>query len=47
MELLKSLCLLISRGALISMFVILFILPCLLIVFEPVVARTTLHWRQK
>lgn len=47
MELLKSLCLLISRGALISMFVILFILPCLLIVFEPVIGKTTLHWNKK
>ncbi len=47
MELLKSLCLLISRGALISMFVILFILPCLLILCEPVVAKTTLGWRPR
>lgn len=45
MELLRSMCLLISRGALISMFVIIFILPSLLIIFEPVIRRTTLHWR--
>lgn len=44
MELLKSICLLISRGALVSMFVIIFILPCLLILLEPVISRTTFHW---
>ncbi|MCI2047392.1 MAG: MMPL family transporter [Faecalibacterium sp.] len=44
MELLQSLCLLISRGALISMFVIINILPCLLILLEPVIEKTSLHW---
>lgn len=44
MELIKSLCLLISRGALISMAVILLVLPALLIVFAPVVQRTTWRW---
>lgn len=47
MELLQSICLLISRGALISMFVILFILPCLLILLAPVIEKTTLHWTSK
>ena len=44
MELIKSLCLLISRGALISMAVILLILPALLIVFAPLIQRTTSRW---
>jgi predicted RND superfamily exporter protein len=44
MELLRSICLLISRGALISMAVILFVLPCLLILLDPVIEHTTLHW---
>ena len=44
MELISSLCHLISRGALISMAVIILILPALLIVFAPVIAHTTRHW---
>ena len=44
MELISSLCELISRGALISMLVIILILPALLIVFAPVIARTTRRW---
>ena len=44
MELLKSICLLISRGALVSMFVIIVILPCLLQLLDPLIRRTTLHW---
>ena len=46
MDLIKSLCLLISRGALISMFAILVILPALLLVFHKTIARTTKHWPQ-
>ena len=44
MELIQSLCLLISRGALISMAVILLVLPAVLIVFAPVIRKTTYHW---
>ncbi len=47
MELLKSICLLISRGALISMFVIIVILPCLLQLLDPLIRYTTLHWLGK
>ena len=47
MELLKSICLLISRGALISMFVIIFILPCLLMLLDPLIKRTTISWLGK
>ena len=44
MDILKSLCALISRGALISMGVILIVLPCLLITFEPIIRKTTRRW---
>ncbi len=44
MELLQSLCLLISRGAIISMFVIIYVLPCLLILLEKVIEKTSRHW---
>lgn len=47
MELISSLCLLISRGALISMAVILLVLPALLIVTAPVIRKTTYHWLVK
>ncbi|MDD4850443.1 MAG: MMPL family transporter [Gemmiger sp.] len=47
MELLKSICLLIARGAVISMGVIIFVLPCLLILLEPVIRHTTLGWAKK
>ena len=43
-ELIQSLCLLISRGALISMITILFVLPSLLIIFSGVIEKTSLHW---
>ena len=41
LELIGSLCSLMSRGALISMFMIIFILPGLLLVFEPVIRKTS------
>lgn len=44
MELLSSLCRLISRGAILSMAVILLVLPSLLIICEPIIRRTTYHW---
>lgn len=43
-ELIKNLCLLISRGAVISMLVILFVLPALLILFSNVIKHTTIRW---
>lgn len=43
-KLIKSLCLLISRGAVISMFTILFVLPALLIIFSGLIEKTSLHW---
>ena len=47
MEILQSICLLIARGALISMVVIIFVLPSLLILFEPVIRHTTIGWAKK
>lgn len=44
MELLQSICLLISRGALISMVVILVVLPAALMLTDGIIRRTTLHW---
>ncbi len=47
MELIKSLCFLMARGALISMIVIIFILPSILIVSEKFIGFTTKGWKQK
>ena len=44
MQLLSNICLLISRGALISMAVILLVLPGLLILTAPIIRKTTWHW---
>ena len=41
------LCKLISRGALISMAVILLVLPALLVITEPILRKTTFHWLKK
>lgn len=43
-DLIRSLCALISRGALISMVMILLVLPALLVLFAPVIRKTTYHW---
>lgn len=43
-DLIKSLCLLIARGAVISMFVILFVLPALLILFSKLIEKSSYHW---
>ena len=45
MDLISSICLMLSRGAIISAFICMFILPSVLVTFEPVIAKTTLHWR--
>ncbi len=44
MELLQSICLLIARGALYSMVIIIFVLPCFLIIFEGFISHTTIGW---
>lgn len=43
-DLICSMCLLISRGAIISMLVILFVLPAMLVLCEPIIHKTTYHW---
>ena len=43
-KLLQSLCLLISRGALVSMLTIIIVLPTLLILFSKLFEKTSLHW---
>ena len=43
-ELLESICMLISRGALISMVVILLVLPAGLMLLDGLICRTTYHW---
>ena len=40
----KSLCLMMARGALISMGVILFVLPTLLILFSKLIEKTSFNW---
>lgn len=45
MDIVKSICLMLSRGAIISAIVSIFILPSVLCVFEPLIQKTTLHWR--
>lgn len=44
MDLIKSLCILLGRGALISIVVILTVLPALLLTFNPLIAKTTKGW---
>lgn len=44
MDLIKSLCGLMARGAIVSMIVILFVLPAILIVSEKVISKTTIGW---
>lgn len=45
LDLIKSLCFLMARGALISMAVIILVLPSLLMVFEKVINKTTMNWK--
>ncbi len=45
MDLISGICLMLSRGAVISALVCMLILPSVLVTFEPLIARTTLHWR--
>jgi predicted RND superfamily exporter protein len=44
-EMIKTLCTMLARGALISMVIIVFVLPALLVALESVINATTLHWR--
>ncbi|WP_200792847.1 efflux RND transporter permease subunit [Caldanaerobius fijiensis] len=46
-DMIRSLCEMLSRGAVISMFIILFILPSMLLLLEGLIARTTFGWGKK
>ncbi len=46
MDIVQSICLMLSRGAVISAIVCIFILPSVLVAFEPLINKTTLHWRK-
>lgn len=46
-NIIKTLTLMIARGALISMFVILFVLPAILLIFDKVIAKTSMNWEEK
>ena len=45
-EIISGICMMLARGSLISACVILFLLPAILAAFEPIIAKTTLHWRK-
>ena len=44
-EIISSICIMLARGSLISAAGILFLLPALLYLFEPVIHRTSFRWR--
>lgn len=44
-EIISSICMMLARGSLISALCILFLLPAILVLCEPLINRTTLHWR--
>jgi len=44
-EIISSICIMLARGSLISAVCILFLLPALLTVFEPVINKTSICWR--
>jgi len=44
-HMISSLCILMARGALISMAVVLLVLPSMLIIFDPVIIRTSLNFK--
>lgn len=44
-EMIKTLCEMLARGALISMVIIVFVLPALLVALEKVIDLTTLYWK--
>lgn len=46
MDLISTLTLMMGRGALVSMVIILTVLPALLLIFEPIVSKTTIGWKK-
>jgi len=47
LEMISSLCTLISRGAIISMMVVIIILPAVLIIFDKIICKTTIGFNRK
>ena len=45
-DLIGSICVMLSRGALISALVSIFLMPAVLYVCEPLIQKTSLHWRE-
>lgn len=46
-QLIGDICIMLSRGAIISAVVCIFLLPALLCIFEPVFAKTSIGWKEK
>lgn len=46
-EIIGSLCMLLARGSIISAVCILFLLPAILVTFEPLIAKTSMRWKEK
>jgi hypothetical protein len=46
MDIIKSMCMLLARGAVVSMLCVIFILPALLTVFDPVIVATTIGMKR-
>ena len=44
-EIISSICIMLARGSFISALCILFLLPALLVTFEPLISKTSLRWR--
>lgn len=47
LEMISSLCTLISRGAIISMIVVIFVLPSILLIFDKLIIKTTIGFKKK
>ena len=45
-DMISSLCLLMARGAIISMIVVMFIVPSILLVFDKLIIKTTLGFKK-
>ena len=46
-SIIKSLCIMIARGAIISMIIIVFVLPSLLLISEKIISKTTYKWKEE
>lgn len=46
-DMISSLCILMSRGAIISMFVVIFILPSMFLIFDKVIVKTSIGFKNK